>query len=279
MARPNFATLVRMRSLTLAVLCAVALSAAEAPNTLTKTEKAAGWKLLFDGKTMKGWDDVRKNTPPGDSWTIEDGALKSVPHPKLREDLFTKELFGDFELTWEWKIEAKGNSGLKYRIQDRFFVDERRVKEFGRFENLANDAARKRQYKREESTQEYIVGFEYQMIDDAGHKDAQRGAYYQAGALYSMIPASQPAAKPIGEYNLSRVVLKGNHIEHFLNGVKVAEGELNAPSTLEKSAGRWTTESVIHKALAEQPKKLCPIALQNHGDAAWFRSIKIRKLP
>lgn len=258
-----------MRPLLLAIL---SVTLAAAPNTLTKEEKAAGWMLLFDGKSMKGWQ------APGESWIIEDGALKSVPKPKIREDLFTKAAYGDFELMWEWKIEAKGNSGLKYRIQDRFFVDERRFKEFGKFENLANDAARKRQYKRAESTQEYIVGFEYQMIDDDGHADARRGAYYQAGALYSMIPAGWPAAKPIGEYNQSRVLVKGNHIEHWLNGVKVAEGELNAPATLEKSAARWTTESPIHKALAGQPKKLCPIALQNHGDAAWFRSLKIRKL-
>ncbi len=259
-----------MRSLLLIALCAAALSAADAPNALTKAEQAAGWKLLFDGKTMQGWE------APGDSWVIEDGALKSVPHPKIREDLFTTATYGDFELTWEWKIEAKGNSGLKYRIQDRFYVDERRIKEYKKFEDLANDAVRSRKTKRSEATQEYIVGFEYQMIDDAGHADARRGAYYQAGALYSMIPAAKPAAKPIGDYNQSRVVVKGNHIEHWLNGVKVAEGDLNAAATLEKSAARWTTESPIHKALAGQPKKLCPIALQNHGDAAWFRSIKIR---
>jgi hypothetical protein len=266
-----------MRSLFLAALCAASLAAADAPNKLTKAEKAAGWKLLFDGKSMKGWEDIRRNTPPGDSWTIEDGCLKAVPHPKLREDLFSKETFGDFELTWEWKIEAKGNSGLKYRIQDRFFIDERR-KEFKRFEDLANHSIRTRATKREEGTQEYIVGFEYQMIDNAGHSDARRGAYYQAGALYSMIPAAQPAARPVGEFNLSRVVVKGNRIEHWLNGVKVVEGELNAPATLEKTAARWTTDSLIYQALANQPKKLCPIALQNHGDAAWFRSIKIRPL-
>ena len=258
-----------MRSLLLATFSVAVIAA---PNTLTKEEKAGGWKLLFDGKSMKGWQG------PGDSWVIEEGALKSVPKPKIREDLFTKATYGDFELSWEWKIEANGNSGLKYRIQDRFFVDERRLKDFGKFEDLANDAARKRQYKRGDSTQEYIVGFEYQMIDNDGHPDAQRGAYYQAGALYSMIPAIQPAAKPVGDYNQSRVVVKGNHIEHWLNGVKVAEGELNAPATLEKSAARWTTESPIHKALAGQPKKLCPIALQNHGDSAWFRSLKIRRL-
>jgi hypothetical protein len=262
-----------MRTPLLAPVFAAALSAAGAPNTLTVDERAAGWKLLFDGNSMNGWE------APGDSWIIENGALKSMHKPKIREDLFTNQTFTDFELTWEWKIEANGNSGLKYRIQDRFFIDERRLKEFGKFENLANDAARKRQYKRSDATQEYIVGFEYQMIDNTGHPDALRGAYYQSGALYSMIPASQPAARPVGDYNLSKVVVKGNRFEHWLNGVKVAEGELNAAATLEKSAARWTTGSPIHKALAEQPKKLCPIALQNHGDAAWFRSIKIRTLP
>jgi len=262
-----------MRILIFSAFCAALLPAADAPNTLSKQEKAAGWKLLFDGKTMKGW------SAPGDSWVIEDGALKSIPKPKLREDLISKESFGDFELSWEWKIEPKGNSGLKYRIQDRFYVNERRVKEFGnKFENLANDAARNRQTKREDATQEYIVGFEYQMIDNEGHADARRGAYYQTGALYSMIPPSKAAAKPVGEYNLSRIEVKGKHIIHWLNGVKVAEGNLDDPKTLEKSAARWTTESPIHKALAEQPKKLCPIGLQNHGDAAWFRSIKIRRL-
>lgn len=259
-----------MRSLLLATLSVAVIAA---PNTLTKEEKADGWKLLFDGKTMNGWES------PGDSWVVENGALKSVPKPKIREDLFTKEAFGDFELTWEWKIEAKGNSGLKYRIQDRFYVDERRMREYKKFEDLANDAIRTRNIKRSEATQEYIVGFEYQMIDDDGHADARRGAYYQAGALYSMIPATQAAAKPVGEYNLSRIVVKGKRFEHWLNGVKVAEGDLSAPATLEKSAARWTVESPIHKALAGQLKKQSPIALQNHGDAAWFRSIKIKALP
>lgn len=266
-----------MRPLLAYALCAAALCAADAPNTLTKAEKAAGWKLLFDGKSFKGWEDVTKNSPSGDAWTIEDGALKSVPHPKLREDIFTKEHFTDFELSWEWRIETNGNSGLKYRIQDRFYIDERR-KEFGKFELLANDSIRTRATPRASATQEYVVGFEYQMIDNAGHADAKRGAYYQTGALYSMIPPTQSAAKPVGQYNQSRVIVKGNHIEHWLNGVKVVEGELNAPTTLEKTAARWTTESLIYQALANQPKKACPIALQNHGDAAWFRSIKIRKL-
>ncbi|MFN9083970.1 MAG: DUF1080 domain-containing protein, partial [Acidobacteriota bacterium] len=103
-----------MRTVYLAALFAAALGAAD-PNRLTTEEKAAGWKLLFDGKSMTGWNDLRRQTPPGDSWAIEDGCLKAVPHPKLREDLFTAAKFGDFELAFEWKVSPGGNSGLKYR--------------------------------------------------------------------------------------------------------------------------------------------------------------------
>ena len=84
-----------------------------APNTLTAAEKKAGWILLFDGKSMHGWEDPRQRNPPGDAWTIEDGALKAQPHPKITEDLFLNRTFKDFELAWEWKISPAGNSGVK----------------------------------------------------------------------------------------------------------------------------------------------------------------------
>lgn len=268
-----------MRLILTTVLVAGTILAAE-PNTLSKEEKAAGWKLLFDGKSFKGWNDVSKLNPPGNSWAIEDGCLKSLAKPGVREDLFTTANFTDFELAFEWKISPGGNSGLKYRIQDRFFIDERRSKKegFKRFEDLANDSIRTRATKRADATQEYIVGFEYQVIDDAAHPDARRGGYYQAGALYDMIATSQAAAKKPGEFNEARIVVRGNRIEHWLNGVKVVEGTLDAPETLARAAKRWTTESPIYKALANQPRKATPIALQNHNDEAWFRSIRIRPL-
>src|SRR5258708_8892334 len=262
----------------LLVLMAAMLAAQAQPNTLTSAEKAAGWKLLFDGKTMRGWEDQSKLTPPGDSWTIDDGCLKSVPKPRLREDLISLEKFGDFELSFEWKIAPKGNSGLKYRLQDRFWVNERRISEFGKFEKLAIDAATKRNVKRSEATQEYIVAFEYQLIDNAAHLDAIRGALYQSGALYGMIPPSQQTAKPVGEFNVSRIVLRGNHVEHWLNGVKVVDGMMDSDDAKAKIASRWPVDSPIYKSLAEQPHKVAPITLQNHGDAAWFRSIKVRAL-
>jgi hypothetical protein len=183
------------------LVAAPVLCVAADANALTAAEKKAGWELLFDGKTMNGWEAIDKKTPAGDSWTIEDGTLKSVAKPKLREDLFTAKKYGDFELVFEWKVSKNGNSGLKYRVQDRFYVNERRMREFGKFENLANDAIRTRATKREEATQEYVVGFEYQVIDNGGHPDARRGGYYQAGALYGMIPPVKAAEKPVGEWN------------------------------------------------------------------------------
>ena len=77
-----------------------------------------GWAALFDGKTMAGWDDPRQKAPPGDGWTIDDGCLKANAGPRITEDLFTQDLFRDFELTWEWKVAPGANSGVKCRIQD-----------------------------------------------------------------------------------------------------------------------------------------------------------------
>jgi len=85
---------------------------------LTPDEQKVGWVLLFDGTTMNGWDDPRLKAPAGDAWTTEDGCLKANKHPRITEDLFTKEEFRDFELAFDWRISPRGNSGVKYRIQE-----------------------------------------------------------------------------------------------------------------------------------------------------------------
>ncbi len=234
------------------------------------------WKPIFDGKTMKGW-----RTPIGDGWTIEDGCLKARAKPHVREDLVSVEEFGDLELSWEWRISLGGNSGLKYGIQDFVPLTGEMEKSHKKFEDAMAEQYRTRacdlKMVAAKGGQIYVVGFEFQMIDDAGHADARRGPLYQTGSLYSMIARTQAAAKAVGEYNESRVVMKGSHIEHLLNGVKVLDGSLDEAAIAGGLEKRWGKDSPVYRYLTGRPKKACPISLQNHNDEAWFRNIKVRK--
>src|SRR5581483_11137227 len=148
-------------------------------NRLTPAEKAAGWQLLFDGATLNGWEDPSQKHPPGDAWTLEDGSLKARAHPRIREDLISARHFGDFELTFDWRISAGGNSGLKYRIQKTVFVRDRPAGE-GKFEDLVEMALRGRRNERVAPGQDYVIAFEYQVIDEARNPDAARGGIQQA---------------------------------------------------------------------------------------------------
>ena len=188
-------------------------------NRLTPAEEAAGWQLLFDGRSLNGWEDPARKSPPGNSFTVEDGAIRVLAKPRIQEELFTTAVFGDFELLFDWRISPRGNSGLKYRIQDNVFVV--RDPKIPRFEDLV-EASLKNRPPRGERGQDYVIGFEYQVIDRA-NSDAQRGARQQAGALYDLVGPPSDPARPAGEWNQARVVLRGNHVEHWLNGVKVVD--------------------------------------------------------
>jgi hypothetical protein len=260
----------------IACLAALASGGRAADNTLTAEEKAAGWKLLFDGKTFANWEDPTKKSPPGDSFVIEDECLKSVPHPKIEEDLFTAGTYRDFELVFDWKIAPGGNSGVKYRIQDRvMLIDEERGM---KFEDRTNASMKDRRTDRPSKGQEYVIGFEYQVLDNALNPDARRGANHQAGALYDMIAPAKDATLPVGEFNHSRLVVKGDHVEHWLNGVKVVDGSLNDPGVAAGTGARWGEGSPVYELLVKHPKKDCQISLQNHSSDAWFKNIKIRRL-
>jgi hypothetical protein len=264
------------------LLLALAATLTAQHNQLTPAEMAAGWKLLFDGKTLNHWVDQSKTVPPGDAWTVEDGAIKAKPDPLITEDLFTKETFGDFELQFEWKIAKGSNAGLKYRIQDTIWLPEDSKTRGEQFEVsmgrvVANPLERKT-LKPGGKAQAYVVGFEYQMIDDSAHKDAQRGGKYQSGSLYDMIPPSQQASKPPGQWNQGRILVRGDHIEHWLNGVKVVDGTLSDERVTASITKRWGPAPKLKEMLLKRTRKQCPISLQNHSDDAWFRDIKIRKL-
>lgn len=264
------------------VCAALALSAAAqtTPNRLTDAERKAGWRLLFDGKTMQGWAAAAEG-----AWTMEDGCLKAVPRPVLREDLVTLSEFGDFELVFEWKVAPGANSGVKYLIQDSVLVDEKQLPEGMRlnFEQqvgwfLEHRSAKRELVKPGSGAQVYPVAFEYQVIDDSKHPDALYNASSRAGALYRMAAPAQAAAKPAGEFNEGRIVLRGLHAEHWLNGVKVVDIRLDDPQVKESVERRWKEGHPVRRLLIEIPKRRAPIALQHHNDAAWFRNLKIREL-
>ncbi|MBI4903100.1 MAG: DUF1080 domain-containing protein [Acidobacteria bacterium] len=275
----------RSISLALTLLLSIPAAAADpAPNRLTAQEKTDGWLLLFDGRTLNGWHDPRKKSPPGDGWTIEDGAIRVLPNPRIREDLITTRKFRDFELTFDWRLEKGSNTGLKYRVQGSFFLDRGKYKPGAKsFEEivgyeLANRLS-DRSHPSEKGGEEYVIAMEYQLIDNATHRDARRGPLYQTGAIYSMVPASRDATKPVGEWNTSRVILRGDKVEHYLNGEKVNEAMLNSSAIRDAVAKRWQKDApTLYEQLAGMPQKACPIALQHHNDAAWFRNIKIREL-
>jgi hypothetical protein len=200
-----------------------------------------GWIQLFNGKDLTGWRGYNKPDASETSWHVEDGLL-TVPatgqgDTKGRRDLITDATYEQFDLRWEWKISQGGNSGVKY-----FVVEDR------------PDA----------------IGHEYQMIDDERHPDAKIGPHRQTAAFYDVFPAHDRPMKPAGEWNTSEVIVRGKHVEHWLNGKKVLEYEMESPELL----------AAIQKSKfkgIDRFSKLIPghILVQDHGDAVWFRKIEI----
>ena len=123
----------------------------------------------------------------------------------------------------------------------------------------------------------YVVGFEMQLLDDERHPDAKRDPRHVTGALYSMIAPQKKAARPAGEWNEGKIVVRGQRFEHWVNGVKVLEGTLDADAVRAGVMKRWGRAPGIRDALAN-PKPRGPISLQHHGDEVWFKNLKVREL-
>jgi hypothetical protein len=215
-------------------------------NTLTPEEQKAGWRLLFDGQTTKGWRGFKKADFPESRWMVQDGTIKLRPTGTGDShgggDIITADTFAEFDLQWEWRIAAGGNSGLKY------FVTEERSGP---------------------------IAHEYQIIDDARHPDAKIGPHRQAGAYYDVLPPSgDKPVRPAGEWNQSRVVVKGNQVEHWLNGQKVLAYELGSPDL--KAA---IAKSKFKNVDGFGTRISGHILLQDHGDDVAYRNIKILSPP
>jgi len=257
----------RILLLLVAAFCGAILTAAphplepqgpiQPPNVLSGEEKAQGWRLLFDGRTFAGWRGLGLDHVPEKHWVIEDGAIKKVPtkdvplqadgQPLAGGDLITVETFRDFELRFEWKIGRAGNSGIKYNVSEEMSLA------------LAPNRA--------------ALGFEYQILDDDRHPDAKNGPNRTAAALYDLVGPSGKTLRPVGEYNEGRIVFRGNHGEHWLNGVKVLEYDLGTPEMTDRLA-----KSKYRTIAGFADRRTGAIVLQDHADAAWFRNIKIRIL-
>lgn len=266
------------------LLIAFSLAAPAADNVLTPDEKKAGFQLLFDGHSFKGWRDPAREKPPGDSWVIEDGCLKTTPKPRIREDLITQKSYGDFELKFDWRISPKGNTGVKYRIQRSvFIVDSQTDRGAGGFEVAVEREAtaptsNRNQLASGATAQDYTISYEFQLIDDAAMPgQSQSLNVHSTGALYSMIPPRRLAARAPGEWNESRLVVKGGHFEHWVNGEKVLDGDFASAEALTGIAKRWAKAPTIRNML-ENAKPAGPLSLQHHGAAVWFKNLKIRQL-
>ena len=226
-------------------------------NVLSPSELRDGWRLLFDGRTFKGWRGLGYDSVPTAHWKIENDAIRKIPagqvprmadgQPAAGGDLMTTETFRDFELSFDWKISRAGNSGVKYNVSEELSMA-----------NAPNHAA---------------LGFEYQVLDDDLHEDNKIPSH-RAGALYDLIaPNASKRLNPVGDWNNSRIVFRGNHGEHWLNGTKVVYYDLGTPLLDSLLAA-----SKYHSIPNFAQKRAGHIVLQDHGDEVFFRNIKIHVL-
>jgi hypothetical protein len=215
-------------------------------NALTSEEKAAGWRLLFDGQTTQGWRGFKAAATDQGPWAVEDGCLKRPAAGTGRAmrggDLVTTDTFSDFDLRWEWRVGEKGNSGIKY------FVTEERAR---------------------------AVAHEYQMLDDVHYPD-EASPLQQTAAFYDVLPPSpDKRLRPTGEWNDSRILVRGTHVEHWLNGQKALEYELGSPQVVAGIA-----RSKFKDVPGFGTKIAGHILLQDHdGGGVCFRNIRIQSPP
>lgn len=227
------------------IMGSVATYAQSGPS-LSKKEKKAGWKLLFDGTTTNGWRGYQKKEAPS-AWKVQDGALFFDADAKKAGasggDIMTDGEYENYELELQWKISEGGNSGII----------------FGVHEDPKFKAT-------------YATGPEMQVLDDAKHADGKIHKH-NSGDLYDLIASPARYAKPVGEWNTAKIIKKDGKITLIFNGQKTAEVTMGSDEWKElvgKSKFKtWEGFGAFAKG---------HIALQDHGDKVWYRNIKIRQL-
>jgi len=222
------------------IAAAYDLQPPQAPNTLSSAEKSAGWRLVFDGATSAGWHLFGGGRVVG--WEIADGALVALAQGD-GHDIVTDDEFENFELVVDWKLSARANSGIFYNVVEQGYKVI------------------------------YATGPEYQIIDDDGWP-SRLEEWQHTGANYAMHPPLARAAKPVGEWNHTRIVVNLGHVEHWLNGARTADYVLWTPEW-EKlvAAGKWKDYPGYGRARKGR------IGLQDHGNKVWFRDVKVRVIP
>lgn len=223
-----------------ALLLAPSIPAAERKKEKNKAGKEAKWEILFDGQSVKRWRGYKQTDFPSNSWQVVEGTLRTNPKG-TPVDLVSKKEYNDFELELDWKVTPAANSGIMYRVSEDF-------------------------------EEPWYTGPEMQVLDDARHADG-KNPKTTAGSLYALIAPKDKELKPVGEWNHVRLVAKGSHVEHWLNGKKIVEYDLNSPEL---------KDLIAKSKFGDKPKfaknPSGHIVLQHHHDEVWFKDVKVRRL-
>ncbi len=219
--------------------CTGETASTESPTPAGASESSE-WEILFDGSSVDSWRAYQRPDFPSEGWHIEGDTLKTVPGGDV-VDIITRNKYSDFELELEWKVAPGGNSGIFFGVTEDF-------------------------------PRVWHTGPEFQILDDGAHPDG-RDPRTSAGALYALLEPRGKSLEPVGEFNQTRIVVRQAHVEHWLNGVKVIECSLEDPQLAELIANSKFKD---HPRFAKE--RTGYIALQHHGEAVWYRNVRVRAI-